>query len=123
MTPLARLAAAHGVSLSHRPSPGRRVRAGRETVVAVLAALGVDASTPAAVRAALERHAEDSRRLLPPTVVVLRSGARPGPDGQLPGLPGLSGSPGPSLSTGLSEVCEKSGGSRGDRTAGGHRER
>lgn len=108
MTPLARLAAAHGVSLSHRPSPGRRVRAGRETVVAVLAALGVDASTPAAVRAALERHAEDSRRLLPPTV-VLRSGARPGPDGQLPGLPGLSGSPGPSLSTGLSEVCEKSG--------------
>ncbi|WP_405803630.1 4-alpha-glucanotransferase [Streptomyces sp. NBC_01187] len=76
-TPLARLAAAHGVSLSYEPAPGRQVRVPEETVVSVLATLGVDASTPDAVRAALERHERDSSRLLPPTV-VLRSGARTG---------------------------------------------
>ena len=47
-----------------------------DTVVAVLAALGVDASTPRAVRAALDRHALGGDRLLPPTVVSLRR-ARP----------------------------------------------
>lgn len=81
-TPLARLAAAHGVSLSYEPAPGRTVQVPRETVVSVLAALGVDASTPDALRAALERREWDRLRLLPPTV-VLRSGAPgapPAPD-------------------------------------------
>ncbi|MEU5607441.1 4-alpha-glucanotransferase [Streptomyces sparsogenes] len=70
----ARLAELHGVATSYEPAPGRTVRVPDETVVAVLAALGVDASTPDAVRAALERHDREERsRLLPPCVV-----ARPG---------------------------------------------
>ncbi|ARQ70638.1 4-alpha-glucanotransferase [Streptomyces marincola] len=56
---LSRLAAAHGVATSYAPSPGRRVDVPRDTVVAVLAALGVDAERP--------RPRQD--RLLPPTVV------------------------------------------------------
>ncbi|MEU8348127.1 4-alpha-glucanotransferase, partial [Streptomyces sp. NPDC048845] len=67
-------------------SPGRTLDVPEDTVVAVLAALGVDASTPRAVRAALDRREqEQSRALLPPTV-VLRAG-RP-PCGALAGLPG-----------------------------------
>ncbi|MGW7515926.1 4-alpha-glucanotransferase [Streptomyces sp. NPDC054796] len=71
---LARLAAAHGVCTSYEPAPGSTVEVPDETVVSVLAALGVDASTPQALREALERHAQDSLRLLPPTV-VLRAGS------------------------------------------------
>ncbi|MGP3991095.1 4-alpha-glucanotransferase [Streptomyces sp. 3N207] len=91
MTGLARLAAAHGVSLSYEPAPGREVRVPEETVVSVLAALGVDASTPRAVRTALEQHEWESRRLLPPTV-VLRSGAHSGSvtTASLSGLSGLT---------------------------------
>ncbi|WP_431044441.1 4-alpha-glucanotransferase [Streptomyces sp. P1-3] len=67
----ARLAELHGVATSHEPEPGRTVQVPDDTVVAVLAALGVDASTPRAVRAALERHAHgEATRLLPPCVVV-----------------------------------------------------
>ncbi|MDT3400746.1 4-alpha-glucanotransferase, partial [Streptomyces sp. B1866] len=70
----ARLAELHGVATSYEPEPGRTVQVSADTVVAVLAALGVDASTPASVRAELERHADRERaRLLPPYVV-----ARPG---------------------------------------------
>ncbi|GAA2597209.1 4-alpha-glucanotransferase [Streptomyces axinellae] len=97
-TPLARLAAAHGVSLSYAPAPGHEVQVPEETVVSVLAALGVDATTPAAVRAALERHEWDSSRLLPPTV-VLRSGAHTGSaytgsarSGSVPAGPARTGS-------------------------------
>ncbi|MFH8368895.1 4-alpha-glucanotransferase [Streptomyces sp. NPDC018031] len=78
----ARLAELHGVSTSYEPAPGRTVRVSEDTVVAVLAAMGVDATTPGAVRAALDRHAHGERnRLLPPCVV-----ARPGrpPRLQLP---------------------------------------
>ena len=74
---LARLAAAHGVSVSYEPAPGRTAEVPEETVVAVLAALGVDASTPRALHEALERRTGQSRALLPPTV-VLRTGLRPG---------------------------------------------
>ncbi|KUJ69294.1 4-alpha-glucanotransferase [Streptomyces albus subsp. albus] len=70
----ARLAELHGVAISYQPEPGRTVRVPEDTVVAVLAALGVDASTPRAVRAALDRHTHgEAHRLLPPCVV-----ARPG---------------------------------------------
>ncbi|MER5177178.1 4-alpha-glucanotransferase [Streptomyces sp. NPDC002896] len=68
--PLARLAALHGVATSYSPSPGRTVQASDSAVVTTLAALGVDASTPEAIRHALEtREAELRERLLPPTVV------------------------------------------------------
>ncbi|MCE7079248.1 4-alpha-glucanotransferase [Streptomyces sp. ST2-7A] len=69
---LARLAAAYGVAESYEPAPGHRVQVPTETVVAVLAALGVDASGPDAVRDALERHEKSlAARLLPPTVVLV----------------------------------------------------
>ncbi|MGW0733590.1 4-alpha-glucanotransferase [Streptomyces sp. NPDC002851] len=67
---LDRLAALHGVATSYNPAPDRTVQAPPPTVVAALAALGVDASSPEAVRAALAaREAELRDRLLPPTVV------------------------------------------------------
>ncbi|MFJ3790727.1 4-alpha-glucanotransferase [Kitasatospora sp. NPDC090091] len=65
---LVALAQAYGVDTTYRPSA--------RTLVAVLAALGVEAGTPEAARGALERHrAEQRARLLPPTVVV-RQGRR-----------------------------------------------
>ncbi|MFE4407981.1 4-alpha-glucanotransferase [Streptomyces sp. NPDC056821] len=67
---LTRLAALHGVAASYSPSPGRTVTASATAVVAALAALDVDASTPAAARAALTAgERERDERLLPPTVV------------------------------------------------------
>ncbi|MGW7262960.1 4-alpha-glucanotransferase [Streptomyces sp. NPDC054842] len=69
-SPLSRLAALHGVATSYSPSPDRTVPATDTAVTAALAALGVDASTPRAVDAALaDREAELRERLLPPTVV------------------------------------------------------
>ncbi|MEU6702948.1 4-alpha-glucanotransferase [Streptomyces wuyuanensis] len=68
---LARLAALHGVATTYSPSAGVSVPVPDSTVIAVLAALGVDAATPDAVGAALaaaESAAEE--RLLPPTVVA-----------------------------------------------------
>ncbi|WP_395294026.1 4-alpha-glucanotransferase [Kitasatospora hibisci] len=65
---LVALAQAYGVDTTHRPSA--------RTLVAVLAALGLEAGTPEAARETLERHrAEQRARLLPPTVVV-RQGRR-----------------------------------------------
>ncbi|MFD5105799.1 4-alpha-glucanotransferase [Streptomyces cinereoruber] len=72
---LARLAARHGVATVHSPADGRDVPVPEATVVAVLAALGVDASTPEAVTAALEAaERADRERLLPPTLVHWRTG-------------------------------------------------
>jgi 4-alpha-glucanotransferase len=69
-TPLSRLAELHGVAPAYNPSPDRTVAASDAALVAILAALGVDASTPDAVRAALALHeAEAADRLLPPTLV------------------------------------------------------
>ncbi|MFE9098421.1 4-alpha-glucanotransferase [Streptomyces sp. NPDC007264] len=83
-TPLARLAALHGVATSYRPAPDRTVAASDTAVTAALAALDVDASTPDAVRRALAARERELRgRLLPPTVVGW--GGRP-PDA-LAGLP------------------------------------
>ncbi|EST35565.1 hypothetical protein N566_17645 [Streptomycetaceae bacterium MP113-05] len=83
MERLARLAAAHGVATSYEPAPGRVVEVSDDTAVAVLAALGVDATTSRAVREALALHEQDSQRLLPPTV-VLRTPSR---SSTLPDLP------------------------------------
>ncbi|MGW6456079.1 4-alpha-glucanotransferase [Streptomyces sp. NPDC055078] len=97
---LARLAALHGVATSYAPSDGLSVPVPESTVVAVLAALGVDARGPAAVREALARAgAAADERLLPPTVVQWGRDGRPsrGAGGALgaaaPGLAGLPGLP------------------------------
>ncbi|MCO6714991.1 4-alpha-glucanotransferase, partial [Streptomyces sp. CHA16] len=72
---LSRLAELHGVATSYSPCPDRTVPAAESAVVAALAALGVDASSPEAIRTALEKaEAGQAARLLPPTV-VLRSAA------------------------------------------------
>nr|WP_257019257.1 4-alpha-glucanotransferase [Streptomyces sp. TLI_235] len=69
------LAHAYGVDSTYNPGGGS-VPVGSDTLIAVLAALGVDASTPEAARAELHRHrVETAARLLPPTVVV-RQGRR-----------------------------------------------
>ncbi|WP_037859789.1 4-alpha-glucanotransferase [Streptomyces sp. NRRL S-340] len=82
---LTRLAALHGVATSYSPSPGRTVAASTAAVVAALAALDVDASGPAATRAALAARTRELReRLLPPTVV---SWSDSGPAQALTALP------------------------------------
>ncbi|MGA5269694.1 4-alpha-glucanotransferase [Streptomyces lydicamycinicus] len=68
----ARLARLHGVATSYAPSPGTSVQIADDTVVAVLAALGVDASTPHAVRTALAAYEDDARRALLPRTIVAR---------------------------------------------------
>ncbi|WP_344270969.1 4-alpha-glucanotransferase [Actinomadura napierensis] len=108
---LTRLAGHHRVATRYTDWRGRKVDVPPATLVAVLGALGVDASSPAAVRAELERHRERSRAL-PPTVVVRRdeAGGRAadrilamlrrtlGPDGDLdvrvePGVPDVLSAP------------------------------
>jgi 4-alpha-glucanotransferase len=80
---LGRLAGRYGVATSYRPAPGTVVDVPADTVIAVLAALGVDASTPNAVREALDAYERQQARNLLPRCVVLRSGQRP----SLPDLP------------------------------------
>lgn len=81
-----RLAALYGVDLTYRPTPTAEHPVPDDTVVAVLAALGVDASTPRAVRDALAAYeARAAERLLPPCTVV-RPGRRTLADA-LPALP------------------------------------
>lgn len=83
---LARLAELHGVATAYSPSPGVSVPVPDDTVVAVLAALGVDASTPEAVDDALSgAESAGARRLLPATLVLwtTRDGA-PGAQGEPP---------------------------------------
>ncbi|MCX3059167.1 4-alpha-glucanotransferase [Streptomyces beihaiensis] len=75
---LARLAALYGVATSWSPAPGRTVDSPDAAVTAALGALGVDATTPEAVRDALEaREAELAGRLLAPTVVWWLDGTPP----------------------------------------------
>ncbi|MDM7855959.1 4-alpha-glucanotransferase [Cellulomonas alba] len=70
---LVRLASAHGVVPDHWDFHGNHRRASAETLTAVLAALGVDASSPERIDLALQ-FAEDQpwRRVLPPVVVMRR---------------------------------------------------
>ncbi|MFE4454133.1 4-alpha-glucanotransferase [Streptomyces sp. NPDC056796] len=68
---LSRLAALHGVATSFSPSADVTVSVPDDTVRAVLAALGVDAATPAEVRRSLAAaESAAASRLLPPTVVA-----------------------------------------------------
>ncbi|MFC7305486.1 4-alpha-glucanotransferase [Streptomyces monticola] len=72
---LARLAELYGVATSYSPAPGHTVQAPRSAVVAVLAALGADASDPASLAESLARaEAARRERLLPPTVVQWADG-------------------------------------------------
>ncbi|MDT0612777.1 4-alpha-glucanotransferase [Streptomyces lancefieldiae] len=85
---LTRLAALHGVATSYSPAPDRTVAASATAVTLALAALGVDASTPRAVRAALAaRESELRDRLLPPTVVGLVGRSDGGTPAALAALP------------------------------------
>jgi 4-alpha-glucanotransferase len=68
---LARLAAAHGVATRFENWQGRVVEVAPESVVAVLGRLGVDATTPAAARAAL---AEVTNRPASAGTIVLTEG-------------------------------------------------
>ncbi|MEU7562596.1 4-alpha-glucanotransferase [Streptomyces eurythermus] len=82
---LARLAGLHGVATSYRPAPDRTVPVPASAVIAALAALGVDASSPEAVRAALAARDHELRERLLPPVVVRWAGAEP--PAALTGLP------------------------------------
>jgi 4-alpha-glucanotransferase len=73
---IAALAAAYGVATEFWDQAGAHQSVSQETVVAVLAALGVDGSTPEAARAALdERRLLHWRRTLPPVFVVRQGDA------------------------------------------------
>ncbi|MDT0306430.1 4-alpha-glucanotransferase [Streptomyces sp. DSM 44917] len=78
MERLSRLAAAHGVATSYELAPGRRAQVPKDTVAAVLAALGVDPEGPAPEAP----RGGPTPRLLPPTVVH-----RAGPGGPQPPPP------------------------------------
>jgi 4-alpha-glucanotransferase len=68
---LVALAAAYGVATEFWDQSGAHQVVAEDTVVAVLAALGVDATTPGAIGAALhERRMRDWHRTLPPVFVV-----------------------------------------------------
>lgn len=90
---LSRLAVLHGVATSYSPSPDRSVAASATAVTLTLAALGVDASTPGAIGAALAaRERELGERLLPPTVVGWSGSPRP-PWPRSPKAPGCGSTP------------------------------
>ncbi|THA61668.1 4-alpha-glucanotransferase [Streptomyces sp. A0958] len=96
---LSRLAALHGVATSFSPSAGVTEPVPEGTVVAVLGALGVDATTPEAVRDALAAAESAARsRLLPATLVVWSGEPLP------PALTGLP--PGTELTVRLEEADE-----------------
>src|SRR5690349_9351747 len=68
---LTELATAHGVQCEYTDHDGVEQQVSSSTLVAVLEALGVQASTPGAVTASLERARDDEwRTMLPPTVVA-----------------------------------------------------
>jgi 4-alpha-glucanotransferase len=71
---LVRLAAGYGVATDYWDWQGRRVVVARDTLVAVLGALGVDATTPQAVAHALHEHEQAGWRRAVPAVVVLTEG-------------------------------------------------
>jgi 4-alpha-glucanotransferase len=71
---LAELASAYGVATEYWDWRGRHVAVRAETLTAVLAALGVDASTEQSRAAALERRRTETWRAVLPPYVVARAG-------------------------------------------------
>ncbi len=81
---LRRLAEAYGIATDFWDWQGQHVQVPADTVVTVLAALDIDASTPeAAEQAALDHETAPWRRMLPPALVV-REGAPHGVDVHVP---------------------------------------
>ncbi|WP_240656529.1 4-alpha-glucanotransferase [Streptomyces sp. V2] len=75
---LAQLAESYGVAPAFSPAPGRVVKASGTALVRVLAALGVDAGSPEAVREALrERRRAVGERVVAPTLVRWAGEAAP----------------------------------------------
>ncbi|WP_151481492.1 4-alpha-glucanotransferase [Streptomyces albicerus] len=112
---LSRLAALHGVATSYSPSPGRTVAASDTAVVAALAALGVSARTPDAVRAALAaREAELRDRLLPPTVVCWSGAASAGGHSDSPAAGSAPATP---TASDAGDAGRRPGGPVGDPTS------
>ena len=71
MTALQDLAMAYGIDVDFWDWQGTEQHVGDATLVAVLGALGIDAATPAAQRAALAAHRRAAAaRVLPPSVVT-----------------------------------------------------
>ncbi|NBM16338.1 4-alpha-glucanotransferase [Streptomyces sp. GC420] len=107
---LAALADLHGVATTYSPSADRILPVPDSTVVAVLAALGMDASTDEAVRRALAAHEEATRaRLLPETVVLWQPAAGATTPGTSPGAepvpaPAPKGGPAPTPAPGAEPV-------------------
>ncbi|HWI33185.1 MAG TPA: 4-alpha-glucanotransferase, partial [Lapillicoccus sp.] len=75
--PLTRLAAAHGVATDYWDWQGRHAPISAETIVAVLAALGVPADTPEEVEASLRDVGDRFWRRTLPATVVTREGWAP----------------------------------------------
>jgi 4-alpha-glucanotransferase len=71
---LERLAGLHGVATEYDDQAGRPVQVADAAVIRILAALGVDASAPGTVAAALTADAEARRRQLAPRFVSVRHG-------------------------------------------------
>ncbi|MFF8726187.1 4-alpha-glucanotransferase [Streptomyces sp. NPDC015171] len=71
---LAELARAKGVDTRYRAADGTDRQVSPATLTRVLAALGVDASTPEGIRRALERHRRDEASRLLPVCVTARPG-------------------------------------------------
>ncbi len=74
---LSALAAAHGVATWYEDTERRRIDVADDVVVAVLAQLGVDASTPASVSAELSDALARHGRTTVPEPLVLRAGETP----------------------------------------------
>lgn len=67
------LAASHGVATAYDDWRGNHRQVAADSIVAVLAAMDVDGSTPEAARAALEAHRERRwREMLPPCLVLVQ---------------------------------------------------
>src|SRR5512132_4173402 len=75
--PLTRLAAAHGVATDYWDWQGRHAPISAETIVAVLAALGVPADTPEEVEASLRDVGDRFWRRTLPATLVTREGWAP----------------------------------------------
>ena len=74
---LVELAVAHGVATEYWNWQGEHVVVSSEVVSAVLAALGVDASTPDKAADALAEHQQTRWRRTLPATVVMREGWTP----------------------------------------------
>jgi (1->4)-alpha-D-glucan 1-alpha-D-glucosylmutase len=75
---LAELAERHGIATAYFDIWGKRHEASRETLRALLGAIGVDATDDSAVAAALAAHDRDRWRNVLPRALVVRRSALPG---------------------------------------------